>query len=492
MDTVKLLIELASSYPHRLKTRSGGACLILFTAVIFYPLRFIPRELLALFELSPPPGVITVAWVLSVTGLAFGGWLFWSGRKILRPRKRKIVVFCIERKNVRIHSYYVQSLDLLRSFLADSGLSDEIEIRDIGSDIIKSDGDARNYVLKNNVVVAFHGRLFLDQEDEDYIHHYKFRVTWRNPPQISEKIRNLLAIDGNLFCSNRNWEIHEVDSKNDQARIAGAFREIILFLVVVSQLTEQASTEKNIAFLERVRRLIAQDNDGLKVTLRAGEKVPKEALPVLRQGRVNALLRDLYLDYAGIKIREGGYKPAKRVLISALKIPGDKKGQIGILVPLAFCCYHLGEIPEAKKYSLQIEEIDRRNANALVNIAFLEILDQNYGKAVSYYKKFLFGEYHDQYLVTQVVEFLGARSEENQEELAFKFGLGAINLVYFDEQQGITDLTKFVELAGKANKYGGMVALTNRLLSDGLEQTKKYYSKQASRKRNRKRKKVSS
>lgn len=345
------IIELICSIPHRLKTKVGGLAICSLVGCLAYNLRFLPHSLAALFYTSIPRGWGSLIWVLFSVIVAAVWWIIWSGRYFPFVGRRRIVAFCIEQKNARIHNYYVQSLDLLRSFIAQCGLSDEIEVRDVGYDLIASDADARKFVMRKGVAAVFHGRLFLDQENGNFIHHYNFRVTWKKPPAISEKIALLLEVDGSLFCSNRDWNIREFDSKNDQQKVAGGFGEIVLFLTVVSQLTDPSSSAANIAILERLSAIIGKATEGVTINLKSGEQVPAEAIPFLRQGRVNALLRDLYLDYGAICIRSADYQTAYRLLHNALKIPSDKSGRISVLVPLALSCYHLGDIKSAKEYS---------------------------------------------------------------------------------------------------------------------------------------------
>jgi hypothetical protein len=485
MDELGKIFEIICSLPHRLKTRLGGLVLTLLTGIAAYKVRFVPYDFLKLLGVSVPLGWVTVVWIFVLAGLSLFWWLLWSGRMPPFRQRKRVVAFCMERKNARIHNYYTQSIDHLKSFIAQCGLSDEIEIRDIGYDIICSDSDAQKFVMRKGVAAVFHGRLFLDQEKGDFIHHYSFNVTWRNPPQISQDIAKLIEVDSNLFYSNRNWNIRELDSKNDQQRVAGGFAEIVLFLVVISQITDRKSTAKNIEILEKLRAIIAKANQGVTVTLKSGEVVPAEAIPFLRQGRVNALLRDLYLDYSGICIRSTDYTTAQKLLTSALLIPSDPAGQISVLVPLAVCCYHLGQLDLAKKYSQQIGNLDSGNAHSLVNLAFLEIVDQNYEASTLHYRKYVLGQYHNEQLVTQVVEFLGERSKEMPTETAFLFAIGALNFAYLDHEQGKADLTRFVSEVANERKYRQMVNFSNQLLTRGLEGTRKHLKKQQRRKLSR-------
>jgi tetratricopeptide (TPR) repeat protein len=336
--------------------------------------------------------------------------------------------------------------------------------------------------MRKGVAVVFHGRLFLDQENGNFIHHYNFRVTWKKPPAISEKIALLLEVDGSLFCSNRDWSIREFDSKNDQQKVAGGFGEIVLFLTVVSQLTDPSSSAANIAILERLSAIIGKATEGVTVNLKSGQQVPAEAIPFLRQGRVNALLRDLYLDYGAICIRGADYQTAHRLLHNALKIPSDKSGRISVLVPLALCCYHLGDIKSAKDYSEQINQIDKGNPTALVNLAFLEIVERNYQAAAAWYRRFMVGQYPHEQLVTQVIEFLGERSKEMPNESALVFAVGAINFAYLDHEQGRSDLERFVSAVSNDRQYKQMKVLAERLLTQGLEGERKQFKKQQRRK----------
>ena len=479
------ILEFLCSIPHRLKTKLGGLTVLVLTGILAYKIRFIPTSFTQLLGVPVASGWVTIVWTLIFVSAALIFWLIWSGRFFPFWQRRRVVAFCIERKNARIHNYYTQSLDLLRSFVAQCGLSNEIEIKDVGYDLITNDKEAQKFVMRKGVSVVFHGRLFLDQENGNFIHHYNFNVTWRNPPQISEQIAKLIEVDANLFYSNRNWNIKELDSKNDQQKVAGGFAEIVLFLVVISQITDKKSTAKNIEILEKLSAIISRANAGVNVTLKSGEIVPVEAIPFLRQGRVNALLRDLYLDYAGICIRNADYKTAQRLLTSALLIPSDPAGQISVLVPLAVSCYHLGQIDLAKKYSQQIGDIDNGNAHSLVNLAFLEIIEQNYDASASYYRRYVLGQNHNEQLVTQVVEFLNERSKEMPQERGLLFALGVLNFAYLDHEQGKADLSKFVSDVSSERKYRQMANFSNHLLTRGLEGTRKHLKKQQRRKLSR-------
>ncbi len=484
MDEVKEVIEFIKSAPHRLKTKIGGLIGALVLYCLLYEIRFVPTEINEFLAFGFSDQVLLIGWFTIIPALTLAWWWIWSGRSNLFCKK-KLVVFCIARSNARLHDYYTQSLDLVKSFIADCGLSAQIEIKDIGSDIIVSDESASQYIRKNKALVVLHGTLFLDRDDGNFIHHYRFRVTWKTPPNIAARIQQLVAADGTLFCSNRNWDIREIDSKQDQEKVAGAFSEIILFLVAVSQLTVRNGAEQTINILLRLRNLLNTRNAGISVTFTTGEKVSPQGLSLLRQGRVNALLQDLYLDHAVLRIGERNFDDARALLQAASVIPNSKEKQIGILVPLAYCLYHLSDISSAKQVSSQIIELDPKNPNAYVNLGFLEIVNKDYAKAAVYYKKFIFGSYDCPHLVTQVVEFLGERIIEMPQESALKFASGAVNFAYLDESKGRSELEEFIADTKGTSHYQPLSALAENLIKRGVEGTKRYIDRQQRRRRSR-------
>ena len=162
-----------------------------------------------------------------------------------------------------------------------------------------------------------------------------------------------------------------------------------------------------------------------------------------------------------------------------MAIPTDKSGAIGVLVPLAVCCYHLKEVSLAKKHSQDIAAIDSTNPHSLVNMAFLEIVDQNYDQSLFYYKKFIFGQYQDEQLVTQVIEFLNQRLNELPNEHALRFAIGVINFAYFDPEMGKTDLRSFVGAVGQDHRYRQMFTFANNILTRGLEGARKHLRRTA-------------
>ena len=457
-----------------IKTKKGlWALFVVVAAIYFAKLDSIITGMVKVF-LSPKylylSSFISILLFILVLFLVFFAWLIFSGRIFIFKKVKFPIAISIKTYSSSGRKYLEQTIDELYQLMKEIGLSDQFKLYKVATDMVNSEAEARRYCKKKKFRIFMYGILKEGNEKEDEIFEHCINIAWLCPPPMNRQHEMHRNLDASLFFHNRNWQIKKSTSKADKSNVAENFQEIIMFLLVLSQINFASAIDENIKMLEALYSKIKRSVTPTDLMFSKDKQKVKITPIALRHGRVASLLRELYLHLAGEQILTNTYELAIIYLDHATKIAGDMKP---VLTRRAFCFYKLGKIEDALKESRKLEERNPKDPFALVNLAFLNFKKGNIQKSCDYYKKIVATKKFPDGLAMEVLDFLQNEQALEGNNTWFLFSIGILNTCFLDKNLGLKDLRGFLKKTKALSEYSECYELANSICNIGLKRTRK-------------------
>lgn len=436
MISAKDAVDFLNYYwPHR-KTKRGMAIALFVLAIVWFV------YILPLYESHKEVVLLTTIGILL---FFFWGWLYYSGR-VLLPKRRFTIVFCLRADDPRSISYIRQALSILKKKLDELGLLHKFRIISIGRDIVIDRAMAHAYRERHDVDLIIWGDIFCGSKESKGVCDFKgLSFTFKVPGSVvGRNLSEIFKSDINIALVNRDWNIYEINSLPDIEKISANLSEVIMFVLGVIYCQYRKYAEDSVIILEHLFQLLKlQINKDEKPVLNEAEKTISMTPQLFRHGRVLGILLNVYKNLGGYFTGQEDYQKGKFYLA---KFMAYEKKDIGAISTLAVCEFYLGNIQTAKDLTDEICTINRNHEICLTNRGFWGIYDKKYASALYYYKEIIKrGRVVTNEIIFKVLSFLDDRKNEAPDELAYDFAIGILNVNFCDERLGRGDLRKFVK-----------------------------------------------
>lgn len=223
-------------------------------------------------------------------------WFIHSGRIILPTSTKYTIVFCLRAGDARSAKYIQNTLSILKTELDKLDLLGKFRFMTIGHDIIRKREEAHNYREKQNVDLIIWGEIFSGSKAEKEVCDFKsLFFTYRIPTHILKaNLIDLFSMDINIALVHRDWNIYELNSLPDTERISGHLFEIIMFVIGVIYSQHKDFAENSISILENLFNILESQTKDEPIEINPTQKTLNLSPPMLRKGRVLAILLNVY------------------------------------------------------------------------------------------------------------------------------------------------------------------------------------------------------
>lgn len=451
MNPKNIIDYLRYLWPHR-KTKRGLFAISLpifsFWATYVLPEYSVNPHKFYTFSIS-----LAVLWLIT-----FIFWLFHSGR-LIKSKQPFTVIFCLKASDAKATQYSQNSIKILRTELDKLGLLQKIKIKEIGSDIINNQEEAKSYREKFDVGLIIWGEIFTGSENGQQVCDFKkLFFTYEIPGSVKQaNIYDIFKNDINIALVNRDWNIYEINSLPDTEKLSENLSEIILFIsgLIYAQYFDFA--EDSGLILESLFNLLEAKTKNEKIVIDDINKPAQIQMSpgMLRKGRILSLLLDLYKALGIIFVDNQNYSKGIHYLNKCI-IRGRK--DVDILSSAALASFYLKDLNNAHLYTDQINEVEKNHPIYILNHAFFGIYKKNYASALFFYKEIIKRDKDiDNAVIIRVIAFLDERKYEDPKELAYDFAIGILNKFHSQKRLGEKDLRQFVKEAKRKEQYKEMV-----------------------------------
>lgn len=472
---VKDIIEVLRFLWLRRKTKAGLLATYLIIAVLWFLYVYTPYH---------TNQNLFVPYTGGTAILMFGIYLLWliNSARMVVPRDKFTIAFALREKDHRGTSYLQDALSQLERQLDILKLLPKFRILRAGSDVIRNMRDALRYREKHDLDLVIWGDIYTGKKDgKEMCDINELFFTIKVPGAVvAQNYAHLFTEDVNIALINRDWNVYEMNSIPDVEKISGHLAEIIMFIVGLTYCVAAEEMEDSIAILENLLRLLEAKTKGEAIVTLPEKSEVKMSIPMLRKGRVQAIVLQAYKKMGIYHLRRREYSKAHFYFE---KYSAYERRDSDVLGALSLCAFHRGDIEGAKGYTEKICGIDKNNIVYLVNSAFFYILEGKYDTVLVLYKRFLRSKsVGKEAVATQVIAFLDQRKTENTEELAYDFGIGFLNCHFCNSTHGEAELKEFLEKAKDKKEYAAMVSYTIQQLFPEQAVNKSKKKKQKARK----------
>jgi hypothetical protein len=399
-------------------------------------------------------GQLIVVGLLGLIGfLSYRNWnkitLFFKKQKLkLFPVDFNLALSLDFIDGLNSGNYYQQIKKNLHQLIDDSGLSNQIVLREI-SDIkkFKNRKEAELFRAQKNIDLIIWGDFTNDhlQKDGERLNEAHLKFTFGHPKDKQNMLGKMLLFDINSVIAQKNyWTIFEKNSFEDVKIISDNIFDIATYILALTLKLYGKITNSLVLFEQLQRRLEIKKN---------GNKIIYEKI-----------LLNLYNCYELLIIEHGIYK--KNHLISAkycskILAINKFKNDFFAMANLAIAQYCLGDTTHAELYVNKLESLYPDNPITLLDVAYFRILQKKYKIAYQKYKKltkFNAVEFNPE----EVIEFLGKEYYKIKEP-ALLYGSGIIANRWSDKNLAKKHLTFFLKKA-KSNEYRLMRKESKKIL----------------------------
>lgn len=400
------------------------------------------------------PFVLYIAPALILLWMAF--WFCKSGRFIL-PTNKYTLIFCIKTDD-KSKLHFEKVLEKLRIKLDNFNISKEVKIINIASDIINKREEAVQYCENQGVDLIIWGSAFVETKEGKDVVSFSLNYTYRLNQWLKNKML-LFNADLALIAGTRDWILNIDNTLFEEIKVADNFVEAGIFIFGIHLFTDN-----------RLRDALKLFN-GLQQMLAA---MKPDTFKPLIEGRINVIISELYILIGEELIEKKEYRVAKQCFIELLRLPIN---HFRVYIQLARLEYFLGDLNKAKGYTAKASEIEKEHPVVFLNNAFFMLLEKNYDRALFWYKKVISFTVIDVY-IPQLLEFFNQRYQENKNEIAFLFAMGIIGYKFYDMEQGVKDLSLFVNKAKGKKEYDKMVTYAKEIVEAEQYRIKQLKKKQ--------------
>ena len=286
IDTKSIIDFINYYWPHR-KTKAGFVILLLFIAF------FSSKPLFDLYQTNPDAAIV-IPLVTVILLIVF--WGIYSGR-ILLPSKRFTVVFCLKATDPKSIRHIHNASSLLRSKLDEIGILGKFRLKLVGKDVINDRQDAHNYRTRFDTDLIIWGEVFAGSKEEKEASDFqKLSYTFKVPGNVvARNATDLFKSDINIALVNRDWNIYEINSLIDTAKISANLSEVILFIIGLIYCQNHEYAEDSVGILEQLFILLstnAKKDD--KLIISDADKTIKLTSQQFRHSRVLGILLAVY------------------------------------------------------------------------------------------------------------------------------------------------------------------------------------------------------
>ncbi|MCP4269634.1 MAG: hypothetical protein GY777_29360 [Candidatus Brocadiaceae bacterium] len=352
------------------KTKYGLTVTSILLASVFFVVSITTLKLLKIHDNS---ALILLCAIAIPLFLNYIVWCFCSGRVPITNSKFN-VVFCLTGKDLKddgtSDKYIQNAVSIVAAELDKLGLARKIKLKTIGQDIIRTDDDAEDHLIKHGIDLIVWGHVLYGSKDgQDVCDFTKISFTYKSPSR--ETNANLAEIFENnvkIALAKRDWNIYEINSITDIEKISENFNEIIMFILGIIYCHHHDYIEDSAKILESLFNILEKQTSSEKIKVNEKKKTLEMSASTLRKGHLLPILCEIYKKLGGIC---GCKEDHKKAFFYLKKYMDHKTNDTAVLSSLAFCSYHLGNLIDAEKYTDEIKQVDKHYKVYFFNKAFL-------------------------------------------------------------------------------------------------------------------------
>ncbi len=386
--------------------------------------------------------------------VSFTIWLYLSGR-LVWPSRKIIIAFALKSLDAKTQNIINTTMSMIEDRLNALNILQNLKIIEVGTDIFKTQNQAKKYAKKRNISMLIHGTVYGENDNEKYC--YKFKdplFTYQAYVQKNSPHWQILQNDINLILAHRIWTIGKSDSVlSDAEKVSGNFVEILLSIISISLSGSRKHINLSISLIETLLPFLEKQISPSDRVIKISKNKTKFKAPLnlFRSGRLRAILHQCYIVISRVYIEEKNYSEAILVLKKGLGCGANK---YDCFCGLALASYHQSGIKEAELYTNELNKVKRNTPIYFLNTAFFSIKKKQYSEAIRFYN--LARKNHtieNQTFFNQAISFLTERKNENNDELAYSYGIGVLTYNCIDKEDGMKILSKFIKESYDVSDY---------------------------------------
>jgi hypothetical protein len=275
------------------------------------------------------------------------------------------------------------------------------------------------------------------------------------------KIRNL----------NKNWSYVESNSLNDKRKIQHNLKDIILFYSGIYLVYERKLNKA----LDILKTLHSKEDSRIQVDKEKNEIIGNQNL--ISASRLNDILLNLFISSAVNSYDNLNKEQACLSLKECEKMFPNHPLSFEHFICLARFCYDLGEIKNAKEYTLKAKNLNKNKTGIFLNEGFFGALEEDEDKICFNYNELckVYKHKHSGLNYTEIIGWLNDERKKHDKPFLFDFMIGTLNYFYSDKESGKQTLSKIYNNLEFSNKYPKVYLLNRKVLEEG--DTKSTYFK---------------
>lgn len=362
-------------------------------------------------------------------------WYIGSSRVIIPLSNKKTVVFSFNVDAEGKRNYSRILIDLSHK-LEELQLSSRIRIINAAPDLISNTQQATKYRENKKVDIVVWGKSFYGNLNEKKV--LKFEVN--HTCVVSEGLKQkpqLFFSDLAVILQRRKWTVDELNELADVKIVADDFLETCLFIIGIYYYDEKSLDDAICVF------------EAILPTLKAKAIDTEDNFRIIQEGRVNAMLTELYFLKAQIADSSGDHPTAVFLLSKILLYVPNK---IPVLINLARSYYLSGDFSNAQKCTKEMRQIDKKHPGIFLNNAFFGIIQKNYERVRFWYDEILKLTSIRDIDLFSVITFLDDEYKKYPAEHCFLYAFGIVN-GYIDPNRRKIDLRRFLKLTKDRPEY---------------------------------------
>lgn len=418
----KLIFEKLLPFLKEWKTRKG-----FFVVISLLLLSFVYSKIPLTFYSYSVFIVVLLLWIII--------WFIGSGRVVIPVSGKKVIVmsFKVDAEGQRNYSRILA--DLSRK-IGELQLSNKIRIINATSDLIENKQRAAEYRKKNGVDLVVWGKSFYGNLDGKRVLKFEVYHTCVVSESLKEKFQ-LFFSDLTVILQDRKWTVDELNELADVKIVADDFLETCLFIIGIYYYDEKNLDDAICVF------------EAILPTLKAKAIINRTDFRVIQEGRVNAILAELYFLKAQIADSKGDHKTAISLLIKIIPYAPIK---LFVLINLARSYYLDGDFFNAQRCTKEMRKLDKKHPGVFLNNAFFGIIQKNYERVRFWYDEILKLSAVRDIDLFPVITFLEDEYGKSPSEHSFLYALGIVN-GYIDPKRRKVDLQRFLKNTRNRSEY---------------------------------------
>jgi len=386
-----------------------------------------------------------------ILGFLFGGGVIYKAygpakkflkKRFFKSKKDKIniaLAFDIPKDDKKTLGYFSELKNEIKNNLNKCGLEGEFVLKDLSDCcLFENKSKAEEYVKEKKIDVLVWGRFSTSmKKNGEEFHNIEHNFTFSHRSDEKGMISQMVRLDiGSKIKKSHNKEeeienyikIREKDSYDD--------------ICLVSE---------KISFLSIYIATLIMKISGVKNSLEKCTKVYEKIMRSNSKFNKNAILPHLTNCYELQIVKLGMLNSMRDLFDVSTKLINLNPRNYNALVGISFSAYKIGKISESKNAVKECYHIYSQDAIAIVNAAFVDILENNYKGAFKKYSKIQENRDLDLNCV-QVNKFFEEEFQKKNFDPAFLYANAVISKLSGNEMIAREDFGKFIDEVEKMDE----------------------------------------